>query len=73
MNDRPEAAGGGYGFGDSIYRLEEAASEVWSVNDGERYFCIIAAAETAVDDRSPQYVAKPTGKGSITDVESTDD
>jgi hypothetical protein len=73
MEDGPEAAQGTYAYAGKTYRLEERASERWSVYDGNTYLGVVEVADGAPTREGPIYVAHASGDEALTDVEPTDD
>lgn len=73
MEDGPEDAQGIYEYGGQTYRLEEAASEVWSVYLDDIYLGVIRATEPVEGEPGPHYAAKSAGEEYEPDGEVTDD
>lgn len=73
MEDGPEEAEGTYEYGGFTYRLQEAASEVWSVYLDDVYLGVVRSAEPVEDEPGPHYSAHLAGEESEPDGEVTED
>ena len=62
MEDGPEDADGVYEYGGQTYRLEEAASEIWSVYLDNTYLGVLRVAEPEEDESGPLYTSRVAGE-----------
>ena len=73
MEDGPEDAEGVYEYGGQTYRLEEAASGIWSVYLDDTHLGVLRVAEPEADESGHHYTARVAGEEHDNDGEVMDD
>ena len=73
MEDGPGDADGVYEYGGHTYRLEEAASGIWSVYLDDTYLGVIRVPEPEDDESGPLYTSRVAGEEHEIDGEVMDD
>jgi len=73
MKDGPEDSEGVYEYGEQTYRLEEAASGIWSVYLDDTYLGVLRVPAPEEDESGPHYTARVAGEEHDNDGEVMDD
>ena len=73
MEDGPGDAEGVYECAGQTYRLEEAASGIWSVYLDDTYLGVLRVAEPEEDESGPHYAARVAGEEHDIDGKVMDD